>query len=76
MDEKTEAEIGVVEPGYVGASRERQATHLRLPWGERPKHTYPRPTPEPSVAAKMVAATLAARAVFVAIIDFWKGTAR
>jgi hypothetical protein len=26
------AEIGVLEPGYVGASKERQATNLRLPW--------------------------------------------
>lgn len=24
--------VGILEVGYLGASEERQATHLRLPW--------------------------------------------
>jgi hypothetical protein len=42
-------------------------------WGSPPKHAYPY---EPSLAAGMVSATLAARATFVAIIDLRKGTAQ
>lgn len=31
------AEVGIVEQGYLRASRTRKATHLRLPWVAKPK---------------------------------------
>jgi hypothetical protein len=32
-------EVGLVEPGYVGASERRLATHLRMPWVKKAEAT-------------------------------------
>ena len=34
---KVMAEVGLVEPGYVEASRRRRCTHLRVPWLQKPE---------------------------------------
>lgn len=40
-------EIGVVQPGYVAASKRRKATHLRLPWVKKePEPEKPGEEPE------------------------------
>lgn len=37
-------EVGIVEEGYVEASKRRGCTHLRVPWLAKPKHSsYPEP---------------------------------